>query len=287
LFFSKAGFDFGYAGAPFESDDRYSEEVASANSLAITLASVAEASGLCVWHMYEDLGRHELDSRTPDREHVHAAIELIASMHTRFSGHPLLGEIRLHGGDYGIHFYQSNLRDSIYALKAWQPALSEVTLRENLLRRLNTLWDELPARKRALDQWGGPETLLHGDLWSINVFVIPTENGWHARLIDWDHAAVGPASYDLSTFLLRFPEEDRPWVLDLYRQSVSRAGWHLPSNRELNQLFETHEYARFANHIIWSATALAVDRTTWGVEHLTEIMRWFEKFRPVLPDAWA
>src|SRR6266545_4727438 len=34
------------------------------------LGSVAERSGRCVWHVYDDLGLHELDPRTPDREHV-------------------------------------------------------------------------------------------------------------------------------------------------------------------------------------------------------------------------
>src|SRR5207249_826009 len=76
--------------------------------------------------------------------------------------------------------------------------------------------------------WGGPETLLHGDLWSINVFVIPTAHGPRVRLIDWDHASVGPASYDLSTFLLRLPSQERSWVLEVYREEMSRAGWGLP-----------------------------------------------------------
>src|SRR6185369_2754349 len=103
-----------------------------------------------------------------------------------------------------------------------------------------------------------------------------------ARLIDWDHAAVGPATYDLSTFLLRFPAEHRPWVLELYRQAVADAGWNLSDERDLNYLFETHEYARFANRIIWPAIALVQDRAEWGVEALAEIEQWFAEFRGVL-----
>jgi hypothetical protein len=113
----------------------------------------------------------------------------------------------------------------------------------------------------------------------------PAATGWHARLIDWDHAAVGPASYDLSTFLMRFPAEQRSWILELYRQVVAEAGWRLPEERDLNQLFETHEYARFANRIIWPAIALGTDRGAWGVEALAEIEEWFEQFEPVLPVA--
>jgi Ser/Thr protein kinase RdoA (MazF antagonist) len=216
---------------------------------------------------------------------VRAAVELIARMHTRFASHGLLGEIRLHGGDFGIHFYESNVLDAIYALEDWHPDIAQMGLRDRLLGRLHTLRDALPRRAKALAELGGPETLLHGDLWAINVFVIPTANGPHARLIDWDHAAVGPASYDLSTFLLRFPAEHRPWILELYRQAVAESGWRLPADRDLNQLFETHEYARFANRIIWPAIALETDRTTWGIEALAEIDEWFDQLGPVLPGA--
>src|SRR6266542_2835315 len=250
------------------------------------LGSVAARRGACVWHVYDDLGPWELSAGQPDRPRVQAAVELIAQIHTRFADHPLLGEVRLHGGDLGIHFYEANVRDAISALQGWRPPQRESgALRDRLLERLHKLRDQLPERAQALAEWGGPETLLHGDLWAINVFVIPTNNGLRARLIDWDHAAVGPASYDLSTFVLRFPAPHRPWVLELYRQAVARAGWRLPAERGLNLLFETHEYARFANRIIWPSIALVMDRANWGFEELAEIERWFEKFEPVLPVA--
>jgi len=186
-------------------------------------------------------------------------------------GPPLLGSVA-----------ESNVRDAIYALEAWQPAAQQDGLRDRLLDRLYKLRDELPERAQALAEGGGPETLLHGDLWAINVFVIPDANGRRARLIDWDHAAVGPASYDLSTFLLRFPSEHRLWVFELYRQAVSDIGWRLPGESELNLLFETHEYARFANRIIWPAIALVMDGAAWGAEALAEIDGWFEQFESVL-----
>src|SRR5688572_26767239 len=62
------------------------------------LGKVAARNGRCVWHVYDDLGRHELDPLQPDRERVGAALELMARMHTRFAGHALLGEVRLRGG---------------------------------------------------------------------------------------------------------------------------------------------------------------------------------------------
>src|SRR6266568_4446961 len=69
------------------------------------VGAVAERSGVCVWHVYDDLGDGELDPREPDKDAVRAAIELVASMHSRFAGHALLGEVRKHGDDFGIHFY--------------------------------------------------------------------------------------------------------------------------------------------------------------------------------------
>src|SRR5439155_19113994 len=81
------------------------------------LGSVAEPGGNCVWHVYDDLGDCELDTQQVNRQHITAAIELIARLHSRFARHPLLGEVRLHGGDLGIHFYETNVRDAIYALE--------------------------------------------------------------------------------------------------------------------------------------------------------------------------
>src|SRR5213594_1832695 len=62
------------------------------------LGSVAARCGACVWQVYDDLGSWELDPLKPDRARVQAAVELIARMHLRFADHPLLAEVRLHGG---------------------------------------------------------------------------------------------------------------------------------------------------------------------------------------------
>ena len=96
-------------------------------------------------------------------------------------------------------------------------------MRERLIARLCGLLEEVRHRAQALREFGGPETLLHGDLWTTNTFVVPTAAGPQARLIDWDHAGVGRFSYDLSTFLLRFPADDRPWILEAYAAATARA----------------------------------------------------------------
>lgn len=252
------------------------------------LGSAAERGGQCVWHIYDDLGDQTLDTGDPDPKRVEAAVDLIAQIHVRFAGHPLLPECRLYGGDLGIYFYASNVRDAIRGLESLRPPAVELSserlaLRDRLLARMYKLLDEQPYRARALAELGGPETLLHGDLWTTNTFVLPTAHGLQARLIDWDRAGVGPASYDLSTFLLRFPIHHRQWILDLYRESAGGLGWRLPATRDLNLLFETAECARFANRAIWPAIALLTDRAEWGFDELAAVEQWFEALEPVLP----
>jgi thiamine kinase-like enzyme len=251
------------------------------------LGGVAEPRGNWVWHVYDDFGPHELNGCQVDRERVRAAIDLIARVHTRFAGHPLLGEVRMQGSHFGIHAYESNVNDALHALRAWEPLEPQRELHGRLLGRLYNLRDELPRRAQAMAKWAGPETLLHGDLWPVNVFVIPTAHGPHARLIDWDHTGVGPASYDVSTFLLRFPPQDRQWILDEYRAATARADWSLLPAEELNFLFETAEYGRLANQIIWPVIAIVVDKEDWGLDWLLEVDNWFERFEPVLPTAVA
>jgi Ser/Thr protein kinase RdoA (MazF antagonist) len=133
----------------------------------------------------------------------------------------------MHGGDLGLPFFNANVRDAIRSLEALRPPAIRLTrqqesVRLSLMARLCRLFEEQPMRAQALLESGGPETLLHGDLWTMNTFVIDTPHGLQARLIDWDHAGVGPASYDLSTFLMRFPVEERSWILDRYRAAVER-----------------------------------------------------------------
>jgi hypothetical protein len=256
------------------------------------LGVAADRSGRSVWHIYEDLGDKMLATSDPAPEHVEAAINLIAQLHMRFAGHPLLPECRRYGGDLGIHYFTSNIRDAICGLESLRPpaiALSSerLALRDRLLERMSKLLDEQPLRAQALAEFGGPETLLHGDLWTTNIFVLATPSGLQARLIDWDHVGVGPVSYDLSTFLLRFPTHQRLWLLDMYREAAGSLGQDLPAAPDLNLLFETAECARFANRAIWPAIALLQDRAEWGFDELAAIEQWFEMLKPVLPCSLA
>jgi thiamine kinase-like enzyme len=253
------------------------------------LATVADRQGRWVWHVYEDLGDGAVETAHPDHPRVLAVVDLIAELHTRAARHAVLPECRHYCGDLGASFFTANVRDAITVLEGLlpprvEPAPDQAALRDRLLARLYRLRDEQPRRVQMLEALGGPDTLLHGDLWTANALVAAAAGGLTARLIDWDHAAVGPVSYDLSTFLYRFPRHERAWILEAYRQAMARAGWGVPATPELNVLFETAEYARYANRVIWPAVALLQQRAAWGWEQLTEIERWFETLEPALQD---
>ena len=49
-------------------------------------------------------------------------------------------------------------------------------------------------------------------------------------------------------------------------------------------MFETAEYARYANRIIWPAVALLEEQAAWGFDQLAEVERWFDALEPALPD---
>ncbi len=253
------------------------------------ITAAAERRGTCVWHVYEDLGDGALDTAHPDPDRVGAVVAVIAELHTRAAGHALVPECRHFCGNLGAPFFAANLRDAIAVLEGLAPPRVDPTpeqgaLRGRLLARLYRLRDDLPRRVHLLETLGGPDTLLHGDLWTTNTLVSPTVRGLMARFIDWDHAAVGPVSYDLSTFLYRFPKPERPWILEAYRRAVAPAGWQLPPTWILNVVFETAEYARYANRIIWPAVALLEEHAAWGFEQLAEVERWFDALELALPD---
>jgi len=268
--------------------DRWLPALGLGDRCARLLATAAEREGRWVWQIYEDLGDEHLD-RSPDPLRVEAAVDLVAELHTRAAGHPLLPEVRHHSKDLGLPFFIANVGDAIRGLEALDgaaipPSPDTMAIRNGLLARLYPVLADTPRRAQVLKDTGGPDTLLHGDLWRTNAFVAVTGDGARVRLIDWDHVGVGPFSYDLSTFLMRFPSAERPWILDRYRQAVARAGWRLPEARDLNLLFETAEYARFANRVAWAAMAWLHSGAQWVPVELAEISRWFEAWRPVLAE---
>ena len=253
----------------------------------VLLGVAAEQSAECVWQVYEDFGDRTLDTVNPDWSRVEAAIDLIAELHVRFAEHPLLPECRMFGKDMGMTYYLTNIRDAIRGLESLQPpsvhvGSSGAALRDRLLRRLYKLLDEGPDRAQVVTELGGPETLLHGDLWPKNILAVPTPGGLRTRLIDWDATGVGPLTYDLSTFLYRFPTHHRPRILDRYQQAVAPLGWYAPATRDLSLLLETAELSRIANCLIWPCIEAVQAQAEWAFDMLAEIETWFESVEPAL-----
>ncbi|MGE5801049.1 MAG: aminoglycoside phosphotransferase family protein [Gemmatimonadota bacterium] len=263
--------------------ERWLPALGLADGCARLLGVAAEARGDVVWHVYEDLGDETIAARSdPDR--VAAAVDLVARLHTRAAGHAVLPDVRRYCADLGIGYFAANLRDAIRALEALHDSRTDASgphagLVGRLLTRLRGLLADLDRRAAVFAGAGGPDTLLHGDLWTTNAFVVSTPAGPRACLVDWDRLGVGPFAYDLSTLLFRFPLVERTAVIDAYRRAVARAGWSLPATADLALMCETAELARYANRVIWPALALVDEQAAWGFTELAEVERWFEAQR--------
>jgi hypothetical protein len=250
------------------------------------LAVVAERDGEHAWQVHADLPYRPLaDERAPD-EHVEAVVHAIARVHTALADHRLLAECRLWGGDRGMPFYAGNVRDAIRGLSSpvLERAGPEVAApRDALLARLARLAEEEPWRARIAAAGGGPETLVHGDLWPSNAIVMPRAGGVRVRFVDWDEAGAGPPEFDLATLLLRFPPSRRRWILDAYRGAVRRlADWELAAERELVVLLQTAAYARLASLLVWTVAAATAGDADWLPARLRDVDRWFDDVEPVL-----
>jgi thiamine kinase-like enzyme len=253
------------------------------------LGVVADPGHDSVWHLYEDVAGVSLESLGPEREAVTATVEAIARLHVRSASHHVIPECRRDGEDFGIQYFVSNVTDALDLLGALgsqrvRVSPEDAALRDRLRRRLATLLDGAAQRGDLLTGVGGPDAVLHGDLWSHNVLITDSSGEARVRLIDWDHVGAGPICYDLSTLLYRFDRAERPWILERYRAAVAEAGWQLPPTAELNVLCDTCECARYANRIIWPAIALLHDEADWAFAELREIEGWFEALEPLLPE---
>ena len=253
------------------------------------LSPVTEAGDGPLWLMYEDVGGIALKECQSDRDSVAVAVERIADLHTRAADHACVDECRREGGDLGMYYFDTQVNDASRLLEALQPpavqpSSQQAEVRDRLRRRLDDLVAQAPHRARVMAAEGGPDTMLHGDLWTTNVVIVGSDDRLDARLVDWDRAGAGPIVYDLSTFLFRFERAARSWVVDRYSAAVARAGWRLPPVTDLNLLCDTAERARYASRIVWPAAALLEEGATWGFAELRAIDEWFEALEPVLDE---
>jgi hypothetical protein len=259
------------------------------------LAVAAARDGAAAWHVYEDLGDATLarivaEPGAPREARIRAVVEVVAALHLRFVAHPLLADCRLAGQDLGAGGFAAALRDARATLAALRrlPALprAQAPLVDRLLERIAALAAESDARSRDLAALGWPETLQHGDLWLSNVMLTAGES---VRLVDWERAGVGPALYDLSTFLRQLPAADRPGVLGAYRACVRPAGWPWPAPALFERAAESCELGRFASCLAWRVlSALDVEAAVlpdWLFDDLVEMERWFAERTPLLAEA--
>ena len=247
------------------------------------LANGADPEGRWVWQVYEDLGESTACDMQHDARAIGAVAELAATLHARFARHPMLPECRLWLGERGATYLESSARDALVAvselLSAGSVPAERGELCERLAARLRALELELPARAHALSAWGGPETLLHGDLWTTNAFVAADGR---ARFIDWDKAGVGPGAYDVSALLYQFAAAERPAVLAVYRAALDRLGVDLPGDDAFAAACESAEYARMCVRVVWPAAALRTGADDWAWAELETVDSWFEDLEPVL-----
>jgi aminoglycoside phosphotransferase (APT) family kinase protein len=270
--------------------ERWLPAVGLRDAAPAVISAIAPPGVAWVWHIYEDAGIATLHDRPADHGRIDAAVALIAALHAGGAGHPLLPECRAEGQDFGIHHFLTRVGDArrlLDALRAAEAAPSgeRSHVLDGLRTHLDALAADAPRRTRVFERSGGPETMLHGDLWTTNVVVSGDGDRRTVRLIDWDRAGAGPATYDLSTFLLRFPAAARSRVLAGYRNAVGRYGWRVPPVAELNLLCDTAECGRYADRVVECAIALLQDDAEWAHDVLAEVLRWFVALAPVIPES--
>jgi hypothetical protein len=256
------------------------------------LATVCDRDGNAAWSVYEWLDGRFRDRVPPDADGIDRLVDVVASIHVRFANHPLMAEVRHYGAHLGCGAYVGQLDDAMLALAAARrdPAVRSQfpgTLLTDLERAVRGARGEAPALLTLLREVGGPDTLLHGDLWPQNVVAGP---GW-LRLIDWDRLGVGPAIYDLSTLLLRLPPAARRQVLDEYLTHVAAAGWPLPTVDDVVLLSTALERARLATLISWRVLDLlqapAGPVASWAVGELRSVRTWWHQIDPRLEEEEA
>lgn len=254
------------------------------------LATVCEPEGDAVWSVYEWLDGASLDRTPVDPGNAGRVVEVVASMHVRFASHPLMAEVRHYGAHLGRDAYAGQLDDATLALAT---ARRDPCVRTHLVDAVLTdlehavhrAREETPALLALLGKVGGPDTLLHGDLWPKNVMAGPR---W-LRLIDWERLGVGPAMYDLSALLLRLPPATRRGALDRYLTHIAAAGWPIPTVEEVVFLTTALERARIATLISWRVLDLlqpsAGPAAPWAGDQLRSIRTWWHQIDPSLEEA--
>lgn len=252
------------------------------------LAIAPQSDDQHVWHLYRDFGPCTLNAVSPAPRQIALVIDCLAKMHGRFADHPILADCRIWAANRCTNGYTTHVMDAIRSVESClamtgRRSSGHGNLLDNLLRNLEDLLRDAPRREQTLIEFGGPQTLLHGDLWPSNILVYGTDHGQKARFIDWERVGVGVVSYDLSTILSRFLVELRPMILEQYRRSAEPFGINVPDVEISNLLFDTAEKARIVYCINCSALAILEGEAEWGYVNLREQLSWLNNLNPFLP----
>jgi thiamine kinase-like enzyme len=249
---------------------------------------MGEPGGSAIWHVYEDLGTSLLDAHRESEAHLKQAAEALADVHARGLGHWLLGEIRHFGRDLGTHFLRGSILDAARSLeRVSQDRVPSSDLETGVLSKVSdaveAARETLAVHVAILQANGGPETILHGDV-NLDNIAYPDGSGDHGvRFMDWDHAGVGPPTYDLSCFLSGVPPHLHTPVLAAYRNAFRPLEEMVPSDPEiLREVFHALELGRLCNRVVWATSGILDGDADWGWEELALIGDWFAK-QPVVP----
>jgi hypothetical protein len=230
------------------------------------------------------------DPLHPYSDRVGEWVDLVATIHTRFAGHPIITEVRHHCRHLGADNLVGLLRDALRALMAVQRHPEQqvsdlVPVVSGLVERVRAAEQQTDHMRTLLHRIGGPDTLLHADLWPQNA--VATADG--LRLVDWDRMAIGPAIYDLSTLLLQLPPDRRQAAVDHYLNRVVAAGWPHLTTDEIVQLSTMVERARLSTLISWRVLDLQrlPGEAAWAGEQLRAIGQWWDGIDPGRDRPWA
>jgi thiamine kinase-like enzyme len=259
-----------------------------------------------VWHLYEDLGDCTLEIRHrgdrvrrrakrgflspgplgPVMDRTRAAVVTLARLHRTFANQPVLDDCRSVARELGSPFLGDSVRNAIRRLEKLGASTDRFApqhedARKHLLERLRQLEAEIPWRSAEIAELGGPDTLLHGDVHGGNVLVYREDDEWNVRFIDWAHAGVGPASYDLSNLLLHYDHRDRRTILGWYTAAAAPDhSW--PSDDGWNAIFDTAERSRLACTVAWLTREALETPSDWVFQQLASVESWFARLTPVL-----
>jgi len=237
--------------------------------------------GQQAWTVHTWLPGQPLDTCL-DTERVQQLAVLVAAVHVRLAAYPLIAQLRHHCRYLGAGVLTGHFEDAWQALRTIERELPAQRragtsgVVAGLLERVHNCLRLAPGMRALLHEVGGPDTLLHADLWPKNVVA---GTGW-LRLVDWDRMGVGPALYDLSTLLFRLPAGYRRAAQERYLADLCAAGWPRPTGGEVAGLSRVMERARLASLVSWRAQELLQapgEGARWAGEQLRLIRQWWDE----------